>query len=46
MANNFQFVDVPRGDPQKKDADKRITDFNEIYASFTLEDAKQQADVV
>jgi glutamate synthase (NADPH/NADH) small chain len=44
MGNNFQFVDVPRGDPQKKEADKRISDFAEIYAPFTLEDAKQQAD--
>jgi len=44
MANNFQFVDVPRGDPQKIDADKRISDFDEIYAPFNLDDAKQQAD--
>ncbi|MFV2058550.1 MAG: FAD-dependent oxidoreductase [Thiohalomonadales bacterium] len=44
MANTFQFVEVPRRDPQKKSADKRTHDFAEIYAQYTADDAKQQAD--
>ena len=44
MANNFQFVDVPRRDPKKKDAEKRISDFDEIYAPFNVDDAKEQAE--
>jgi glutamate synthase (NADPH/NADH) small chain len=44
MANNFQFVDVPRIDPVKKDADERIQEYREIYGQFSAESAAQQAD--
>ena len=44
MANNFQFVDVPRIDPVKKPADERIKEFREIYGQFNAESAAQQAD--
>jgi len=44
MANNFQFVDVPRIDPVKKDAEERIHEYREIYGLFSAESAAQQAD--
>ena len=44
MANNFQFVDVPRIDPVKKSADERIKEYREIYGQFSAESAAQQAD--
>lgn len=43
LANNFQFIDVGRHDPEKKDARLRARDFNEIYASFRAQDASSQA---
>ena len=44
MANNFQFVDVPRIDPVKKSVDKRTGEFREIYAQFNADSAAQQAE--
>ncbi len=44
MGNNFQFVQVPRQDPQKKPADVRKKEYREIYGKFTAEQAAHQAD--
>jgi glutamate synthase (NADPH/NADH) small chain len=44
MANTFQFVQVPRHDPEKKPADVRITEYREIYGSYDGERAAEQAD--
>ncbi len=44
MANNFQFVEVPRHDPDKKPADVRSQEFAEIYGQFDAGTAGQQAD--
>lgn len=43
LANNFQFIDVGRRDPEKKDARLRSCDFGEIYAAFRSQDAASQA---
>ena len=42
--NNFQFLDVGRVDPDKKQAKKRIEDFGEIYGHFDKTSAAQQSD--
>ncbi len=44
MANNFQFLQVPRVDPEKQPADQRIQAFCEIYGEFSVETAAAQAD--
>jgi glutamate synthase (NADPH/NADH) small chain len=44
MGNNFQFVQIPRTDPDKKAVDARIKEFNEIYGQFDSEAAASQAD--
>ena len=44
MGNNFQFIQVPRVDPDKKPADVRKKEFREIYGRFDPERAAQQAD--
>ncbi|MDH5693303.1 MAG: glutamate synthase small subunit, partial [Gammaproteobacteria bacterium] len=44
MGNNFQFIQVHRADPQKKTADARVQDFNEIYGQFDQNKAAEQAD--
>jgi glutamate synthase (NADPH/NADH) small chain len=44
MANTFQFIQVPRLDPQKKAARERILEFKEIYGAFDRELAASQAD--
>lgn len=44
MANNFQFIQVPRVDPTKKEARERIKEFREIYGKFDKEQAASQAD--
>ena len=41
--NDFQFVDVGRVDPAKKDLDQRRGQFKEIYHSFASKDAGSQA---
>ncbi len=42
-ANPFQFLDVPRQDPPKKPAQIRVREFAEIYGSFDVQSAAQQA---
>ncbi len=44
MGNHFQFIEVPRKDPEKKDAVVRIQEFKEIYGSFDARSAAAQAD--
>lgn len=44
MSNNFQFLDVNRVDPSKKDIDVRKVDFVEIYEPFTQQRVDEQAD--
>jgi len=44
MANNFQFVDVPRIDPEKIPADQRKQEFKEIYGEYDASQAAGQAD--
>ncbi len=44
MANNFQFLQVPRIDPEKKPAEARIKEFREIYGDFDKESAAAQSD--
>jgi glutamate synthase (NADPH/NADH) small chain len=44
MANNFQFIQVPRTDPAKKSAGERVHEYREIYAQFDAKSAAQQAD--
>ena len=44
MANNFQFVQVKRLDPQKKPAQERIAEYREIYGKFDSNMATAQAD--
>ncbi|MEC8694698.1 MAG: FAD-dependent oxidoreductase [Pseudomonadota bacterium] len=41
--NNFQFLDVGRVDPAKKDLDQRKDEFTEIYYPFSNKDAGSQA---
>ena len=41
--NNFQFLDVPRREPEKKDIVTRSTEFVEIYTPFDSQEAAQQA---
>jgi len=43
MANVFQFLEVPRQDPDKEPADTRVQKFAEIYGSFTSDRASNQA---
>ncbi len=44
MGNVFQFIQVPRLDPEKKPAEVRVTEYREIYGDFTAETAAAQAD--
>jgi len=44
MANVFQFIQVPRRDPDKKPAAERIREFKEIYAQFDGAAAAEQAE--
>lgn len=43
LNNNFQFLDVSRKDPEKKDIDTRKHEFVEIYHPFSQEQAAGQA---
>ncbi|MGM0535132.1 MAG: FAD-dependent oxidoreductase [Pseudomonadota bacterium] len=43
LSNDFQFIDVGRQDPQKKDARTRAREFAEIYEPFKPQDAASQA---
>ncbi|MDH5301436.1 MAG: FAD-dependent oxidoreductase [Gammaproteobacteria bacterium] len=44
MGNHFQFMQLQRLDPKKVGAEERKTNFNEIYGSFSKDDAAAQAD--
>ena len=44
MGNNFQFIEVPRQDPEKEPVQVRIRKFGEIYGNFEKETAQAQAD--
>lgn len=44
MNNPFQFIQVPRVDPDKKAADTRIGEYREIYGKYDLDTARAQAD--
>jgi len=43
MANNFQFIQVPRRDPEKKPPGVRLHDFREIYGQFDPAGASEQS---
>lgn len=43
LANNFQFLDVQRKDPPKKDMEKRTEEFVEIYDPFDTEQVAEQS---
>ena len=43
MRNNFQFVDLPRQEPEKDPAQERIRHWNEISRNYQQEDAAAQA---
>lgn len=44
MGNYFQFIDVPRQDPEKLPADTRVKQFGEIYGDYSNDHAAAQAD--
>ena len=44
MGNTFQFVEVPRTDPEKKAVEVRIKEYREIYGQYNADSAAQQAD--
>ncbi len=44
MANVFQFLDVQRNDPVKKEAGDRVKEFAEIYHQYDMKQAAEQAD--
>ena len=43
MRNNFQFVDLPRQEPEKDPAQVRIRHWNEISRNYEFDDAAAQA---
>ncbi len=43
LNNNFQFLDVARGDPEKKEIDVRRSQYVEIYNPFKPDQASTQA---
>lgn len=43
LSNDFQFIDVGRRDPQKKDARSRAKEFAEIYEPYKPSEAASQA---
>ena len=44
MANVFQFIEVPRVDPDKKPVYDRLLEGGEIYGHFDSDEAGAQAD--
>jgi glutamate synthase (NADPH/NADH) small chain len=44
MANNFQFIHVPRIDPKKKSVDVRVREYREIYNQFDKRVAVAQSE--
>ncbi|WP_297769699.1 FAD-dependent oxidoreductase [uncultured Alcanivorax sp.] len=43
LSNNFQFLDVPRHDPKKKDIDDRKHKYEEIYHPYDTREVEHQA---
>ena len=43
LNNHFQFIDVGRQDPQKKEMEARTTEFVEIYQPFTKDEVQDQS---
>ena len=43
LSNDFQFIDVGRQDPQKKEAHLRVQGFGEIYEEYRPREAASQA---
>lgn len=43
LHNDFQFLDVPRQDPGKKEIEARRTRYEEIYHPFSTDEVKNQA---
>ena len=43
MSNDFQFLDLPRQDPEKKSAHERAKEFKEIYGQFEEDQASAQS---
>jgi glutamate synthase (NADPH/NADH) small chain len=43
LANNFQFIDVGRGNPDKKTLQSRKHDYGEIYNPFTKDQVAEQS---
>jgi glutamate synthase (NADPH/NADH) small chain len=43
LNNNFQFLDVPRHDPAKKDIEERRNKYEEIYYPFETREVEHQA---
>ncbi|OHV10516.1 FAD-dependent oxidoreductase [Kushneria phosphatilytica] len=43
LSNDFQFIDVGRRDPEKKEAHLRVREFAEIYAEYRPSEAASQA---
>jgi len=43
LANDFQFIDVGREDPRKKDLPERKTQYREIYQPFSDTQVKEQS---
>ena len=44
MSNDFQFLDLPRQDPEKRPALARSKEFREIYGEYDAEQAAAQSD--
>ena len=44
MSNNFQFLDLPRQDPEKTHALERIKQFDEIYGEYEKQQAAAQSE--
>ena len=42
LANNFQFIDVGRNDPDKRDMERRTTEYVEIYDTYATEQVEGQ----
>ena len=44
VSNNFQFIDVDRADPDKKQITERKTEYVEIYDPFTKTQVEEQSE--
>lgn len=44
MSNDFQFLDLPRQDPDKVPAQERTKEFREIYGDYDVEQAAAQSE--